>query len=98
MKKSLPSPRSLPPHLKASLYIMMLTLLAACTSIEEDTTEIQVAAASSMQDPLRELEKEIDHRSENIDVVFQFGGSGSLQRQIEQGAPFDIFLSASEAD
>ncbi|WP_227004154.1 molybdate ABC transporter substrate-binding protein [Salicibibacter halophilus] len=99
MKKFLPSLRSLPPRLKASLYILLLTLLAACTSMqEEDTTEIQVAAASSMQDPLRELEKEIDHRTENIDVVFQFGGSGSLQRQIEQGAPFDIFLSASEAD
>ncbi|QQK74752.1 molybdate ABC transporter substrate-binding protein [Salicibibacter cibarius] len=76
----------------------MLTLFSACSMEEDDTVEIQVAAASSMQDALRDLEKEIENQEEHIDVVFQFGGSGSLQRQIEQGAPFDIFLSASEAD
>ncbi|AXF56945.1 molybdate ABC transporter substrate-binding protein [Salicibibacter kimchii] len=98
MNKFLPSPRSLR-RPKASLYIFIMVFLTACSSTQDDDTiEIHVAAASSMQDALRDLEKEIENDTENIDVVFQFGGSGSLQRQIEQGAPFDIFLSASEAD
>ncbi len=31
------------------------------------------------------------------DLKFSFGSSGLLARQIESGAPFDVFLSASEA-
>lgn len=77
-----------------------MIFISGCASSQEpeEPTEVQVAAASSLQPVFHELEEEIENHIDNIDVVFQFGGSGALQRQIEQGAPFDIFFSASEAD
>lgn len=30
-----------------------------------------------------------------VELIFNFGSSGSLQRQIEQGAPADVFISAA---
>ena len=31
-----------------------------------------------------------------VTLKFNFGGSGSLQQQISQGAPVDLFFSAAE--
>ncbi|MBB6450100.1 molybdate transport system substrate-binding protein [Geomicrobium halophilum] len=89
--------------MKTSIYLFILTLTitmaSACSSSQEteEPVEIQIAAASSLQNVLGEMEEKLESTIEGVDVVFQFGGSGSLRRQIEQGAPFDIFLSASEA-
>lgn len=58
-------------------------------------TELLVSAAASLQEALQAIEQ--DYRQENPDVkiTFNFGSSGTLQRQIEQGAPVDIFISAA---
>jgi molybdate transport system substrate-binding protein len=57
--------------------------------------EITVSAAISLKDALDEISHlySIDHQG--AVVHFNLGGSGTLQRQIEQGAPVDIFISAS---
>ena len=53
-------------------------------------------AAASLTDALTELartfEKETGH-----EVVFNFGGSSDLARQIKAGAPADVFFSADKA-
>lgn len=57
---------------------------------------LTVSAAAS----LREAVLEIDslYRAEHPDVAVRanFGASGALRQQIEQGAPVDVFISASE--
>ena len=53
-----------------------------------------MAAASdltTLQTPLAELTKAKIH----VHVRFTFASSGTLARQIENGAPFDVFLSAN---
>ena len=57
--------------------------------------EIIVSAAISLKDALDEISHLYTADHPGAEVHFNLGGSGTLQRQIEQGAPVDIFISAS---
>ncbi|MCS0543537.1 molybdate ABC transporter substrate-binding protein, partial [Aeromonas veronii] len=64
---------------------------------QESTKEVEltVSAATSMQNVLQELKNNFEKEHPTIDIAFNFGSSGSLAQQISQGAPVDLFLSAS---
>lgn len=77
-------------------------VLAACGN-EDDANDnkevtLTVSAAASLQDALKELAKAYESEHNNIHITYNFGGSGALQQQISQGAPVDLFFSASEAN
>jgi molybdate transport system substrate-binding protein len=55
--------------------------------------EINTAAASNLSDAFNELGKQFTART-GIRVVYSFGATADLAKQIEQGAPFDIFAAA----
>ncbi|MBY0596471.1 molybdate ABC transporter substrate-binding protein [Bacillus bingmayongensis] len=83
----------------------LLIFSAACTSgekkektnaKEEKAVELTISAAASLQDAFKEIEKQYKQKEPNIKLAFNFGGSGALQQQIEQGAPADLFFSAAE--
>lgn len=57
--------------------------------------ELTVSAAASLKEVMADIEKDFEKNS-NVDLVFNFGASGSLQQQIEQGAPCDVFISAGQ--
>lgn len=57
--------------------------------------ELNVSAAVSLKDALAEIQKNYEAKNSNIKLVFNLGASGALQKQIEQGAPADIFISAA---
>ncbi|MFC0215151.1 molybdate ABC transporter substrate-binding protein [Paenibacillus chartarius] len=59
------------------------------------TVELTVSAAASMTDALKDIQKAYETKNPNIKLNFNFGASGALQQQIEQGAPADLFLSAA---
>ena len=54
-------------------------------------SELLVSAASSLADVLPEISRAFS----GGEVKFNFGASGALMAQIRQGAPVDVFLSAS---
>lgn len=56
---------------------------------------ITVAAASDLKLALPEIVAAFEKRTGNK-VTATFGSSGLLARQIEQGAPFDVYLSANK--
>ena len=56
--------------------------------------EITVSAALSLKAPFEEIGRLYEKKSA-VRVVFNFGPSGMLQKQIENGAPVDAFASAS---
>jgi molybdate transport system substrate-binding protein len=57
--------------------------------------EITVSAAISLKDALDEISHLYTSEHPGAEVHFNLGGSGTLQLQIEQGAPVDVFISAS---
>ena len=61
-------------------------------------TELKVSAAASLSDVSKALKKEFEKTHKNVNVTFNYGGSGALRQQIEKGAPTDVFMSANTKD
>lgn len=57
--------------------------------------EILVSAAASLTDAFNKIGDAFTRANPQTTVRFNFAASGVLQRQIEQGAPVDVFASAS---
>ena len=68
---------------------------ASATKENPKSVKLTVSAAASMQDVLQEIEQLYLKKYPQAEITFNFGSSGSLQRQIEQGAPIDLFISAA---
>ncbi len=62
------------------------------------STEIIVSAAISLKDAFEEIGRVYERRNSGARVVFNFASSGGLMRQIESGAPADVFASASQKE
>ena len=58
--------------------------------------EISVFAAASLTDALKQIAANYEKQSGDK-IAFNFGASNLLARQITEGAPADVFLSADEA-
>ncbi|MCM3175124.1 MULTISPECIES: molybdate ABC transporter substrate-binding protein [unclassified Paenibacillus] len=61
----------------------------------QETVDLTISAAASLTDAMKEIETNFEAANPNINLNFNFGASGALQQQIEQGAPSDIFVSAA---
>jgi molybdate transport system substrate-binding protein len=59
---------------------------------------ILVSAAASLTDAMHEIGDAFAACHLGVTVRFNFGASGTLERQIEQGAPVDVFASAGEKE
>jgi len=55
---------------------------------------VTVSVAISLKDALGEV-KNLYEKQTQTKITYNFGASGSLQQQIEQGAPVDLFISAA---
>lgn len=67
------------------------------TSDAAESATLTVSAAASLQDALEAIAPQFRAAHPEIEIRFNFASSGALQRQIEQGAPVDLFFSASPA-
>lgn len=61
----------------------------------EEKAEIHVQAAASLTDAMDEIIKNYKSSHEGVEILANYGGSGALQTQIENGAPASIFFSAA---
>jgi molybdate transport system substrate-binding protein len=72
--------------------------LSACSTKESPQTkpaELTISAAASLNEALIEIKENFENENKNIKILYNIGGSGALKQQILQGAPVDLFLSAS---
>ncbi|MEK5068046.1 molybdate ABC transporter substrate-binding protein [Sporosarcina sp. FSL K6-1508] len=93
---------------KVRCYLVLLCLLlisAGCSNGQQpisgesnDNVELTISAAASLTDALVDLKPLFESENPTITLSFNPGGSGKLAQQIEQGAPSDVFLSASKKD
>jgi len=90
-----------------SLFCLGLALaVAACSRVEPGGTasqsapgrrEVVVFAATSLRDALQEIAPAFEARAK-AEVVFAFGSSGDLAKQIVAADRADVFLSADEGE
>ena len=60
-----------------------------------ESVELTILAAASLTDVCNEIKTEYEAAHPNVTLNFSYGASGALQTQIEEGAPVDVFFSAS---
>lgn len=77
-------------------FLLALACVTACKIKNPATgpSELTVAAASDLAPAFEELGREFESATKTK-VVFVFGSTGMLTRQIENGAPFDLFAAAN---
>jgi molybdate transport system substrate-binding protein len=64
-------------------------------TIAQSKTSLIVSAAASLTDALKEIAPLYQQSYPAVTLRYNFGSSGALQQQIENGAPADVFISAA---
>jgi len=80
---------------KATLQALLLFALISCPLAARAAT-VTVFAAASLTDSLQQIAADY-LKTSGDKIVFNFGSSGILARQIQEGAPADLFFSADQA-
>ncbi|MDJ0845514.1 molybdate ABC transporter substrate-binding protein [Crocosphaera sp.] len=85
---------------KEFIALLLVSFVTACTTStvnQQDASKVTltVSVASSVQDAMKAVQPLYQEENPNVEIIYNFGSSGSLQQQIEQGAPTDIFISAA---
>jgi len=92
----MPSPRTtLSRALTALATAALLVTASAGAGAAAPPPTLTVFAASDLTFALRELAPAFE-RARNVKVTLVFGSTGNLARQIEHGAPADVFFSADQ--
>ena len=89
---------------KGALFSLLLAIIiiassmvgcgANATATKGNGEPITVAAAADLQFAFGEI-GELFHHETGRKVVFSFGSTGTLAKQIENGAPMDVFAAAN---
>lgn len=82
----------------ASVLVLLALLVLPSLWQKRSGTEILVSAAISLKDVLIQIGDDFAKQHPDIKLSFNFAASGLLKTQIENGAPADIFISASAAE
>lgn len=75
---------------------MAIALLISWTpATAQQRTSLTVSAAISLSPALTEIKTVYQTSNPNVNITYNFGASGALAQQIQQGAPVDVFLGAA---
>jgi molybdate transport system substrate-binding protein len=88
-------------RIMASFLVLCLLIMVGCSDSKKEsnkTIKITVSAASSMTESLNKLKDMFEKEHPSITITYNFGGTGTLRKQVEQGAPVDLFFLASKKD
>ena len=77
-------------NLTVALVVLLLAATGACAQ------DVTLSVAVSLKEAVEELGRGFMAGHPGVALRYNFGASGDLQRQIEAGAPVDLFLSAAQ--
>src|ERR1700689_2086644 len=83
------------PFIRVFLVIVVFALSTSChrETVPKEPPRITVAAAANLSEAAQTLGSEFETQT-GIHPVFSFASTAQLTNQIENAAPFDVFLSA----
>ena len=88
-------------YILPNLLLLSTAIFPALTSgcserpLQAPPVNLTVSAAASLTDVLKEINKLYGFNETNVAISTNFASSGTLQTQIENGAPVDVFISAA---
>src|SRR5262245_4648297 len=82
--------------LRRGLVLGALALWCWGAAPAASAQEVTLSVAISMKDAIEELGRGFASRHAGVALRYNFGSSGDLQKQIEAGAPIDLFVSAAQ--
>lgn len=75
-------------------FLLVLSFIVPST-LPAQADEVHISAAASMRDAVKALVAEFGKSNGGDVLLANFGSSGALAKQVAQGAPADIFISAN---
>jgi molybdate transport system substrate-binding protein len=82
--------------MRLGCWRVLLTLLLALAAPSAWAEELTASVAVSMRDVVQDLGQRFTASRPGVTLHFNYGASGDLQKQIEGGAPVDVFISAAQ--
>jgi molybdate transport system substrate-binding protein len=79
-----------------ALAAAAILIATGCRDQTPPKVTVTVSAAASLREVMQEVEAAYEHEHPGVDVRVNLGASGALRRQVEQGAPVDVFVSADQ--
>ena len=86
-----------------ALMLLVISILSGCGGTKEQPTQpkaesvkLTISAAASLKDAAEELKTIYAKQNKDVNITYTYGASGTLQKQIEEGAPVDMFISAGK--
>jgi molybdate transport system substrate-binding protein len=79
---------------RCSVRIVLVILLLLLAPVAQAAV-LHLSAAASLKDSLNEITDAFVRKNPGVTFVKNFGGSGSLALQLQNGAPVDLFISAN---
>ncbi|MGE4557505.1 MAG: molybdate ABC transporter substrate-binding protein [Desulfovibrionaceae bacterium] len=76
-------------------FVFFAALMLAGAPLRASADELIVSAAASLTDAFKDIEPAFEKAHPGVDLMMNFASSGALYRQIEQGAPADVYASAN---
>ena len=78
------------------LRIAVLAVFVLCLPAVARAQEMTFSVAISMKEAVETLGRQFMQKHSGVTLRYNFGSSGELQKQIEAGAPVDVFISAAQ--
>ncbi|WP_416379560.1 MULTISPECIES: molybdate ABC transporter substrate-binding protein [unclassified Gilliamella] len=79
---------------RINIFLMITTLLTTFSTLAIE--KVTLFAAASLTNAMQDIAAEYKTNHKNQEIIFSFASSSVLAKQIEQGAPADIFMSADQ--